>query len=232
MIGARTKKMMVNDTYEYEFIKSLLKPSSVCLDIGANVGFFTQLMAEYGNHVFAFEPDIDNFKILRDNIRYQQRSNYTLINKAVTDNTGLTRLYRCYSNIGMHRIYPSKYCLGDSVEIECTSIDEWWLPWSFSIDFVKIDVEGSELGVLQGMEKTITKFKPAMVVEFHPPSIEECGGPDNPRKIYNFLKKHYGSISLLATSFSPGTTDIPNISYDDLIKETYDAPARNIFVKG
>ena len=218
--------MIQNDPYEYEFIKKLLKPSMVCLDIGANEGYYTKLMAKCSKYVYAFEPDESNFASLV--LDMTEHTHCTLSKKAVTNYTGKTALYRCHSNIGMHRIYKTPWA--DSVTlVECIAIDDWLLPILTSLDFVKIDVEGSELGVLEGMGKTISHFKPKMVIEFHPPSLEEYD-KDSPRTIYNFLKKYYKKVNLMATSFIEGSKDIIDISYEDLIALTRDNPARNIFV--
>jgi hypothetical protein len=68
-----------------------------------------------------------------------------------------------------------------------------------------------------------------MVIEFHPPSLEEYD-VKSPRKIYNFLKKYYRKIDLLATSYIPESKTMSDISFDELIQQTYHNPARNIFV--
>jgi hypothetical protein len=79
------------------------------------------------------------------------------------------------------------------------------------IDFVKIDVEGSEHDVLKGMVKTMERFMPKMLIEFHPPTIQEKG--DNPEDIYKGLKSLGYDIRL-----------VPNIdetiSYEDLYAAT------------
>ena len=218
----------MQDTKLDEFIKSAVKPDMVCLDIGANVGYYTELMCEVGARVvYAFEPDIQNFTNLLKNTIDLDKGVRFLINKAVTNFIGRTALYRCHSDSGMHRIYKTQWA--DSITlVECTTIDDKDL---HQLDFVKIDVEGSELGVLEGMGKTITKFKPTMVIEFHPPSLEEYD-KDSPKAIYNFLKRHYKKVGLLATSYLEGSVTVDNISYDDLILQTRDNPARNIFVRG
>jgi hypothetical protein len=51
----------VYEPEETELIKKLVKPNDVCIDVGANVGYFTVLMAKLGAYVYAFEPEPSNF---------------------------------------------------------------------------------------------------------------------------------------------------------------------------
>jgi FkbM family methyltransferase len=219
----------IKDKYQYDFVKNQLKPDMVCLDIGANIGLFTTLMADKCKEVYAFEPDKDNFKVLKDNLKDYDRMKHALWNVAVTNYTGKIKLFQCETSNGMHRVYPSKWCVSDGKKVDCISIDDVLLPFFSRVDFVKIDVEGSEWGALQGMEKTIEKFKPKMVIEFHPPSLKECD-PDSPKKIYDFLIEKYKSVTLLASSFRSWSVDMPNISFNVLMDLTYHSSSRNIFV--
>jgi hypothetical protein len=55
------------------------------------------------------------------------------------------------------------------------------------VHFIKLDIEGAEYPALLGMRNILEKHKPDLLLEFHPPSIEECG--NSPEHLYNFLVK-------------------------------------------
>ena len=67
-------------------------------------------MAKLCNRVIAFEADVTNFSILKQNIIANSLDNVLAQAVAVGDHYGWTDLYLCNDNSGMHRIYPSKYC--------------------------------------------------------------------------------------------------------------------------
>lgn len=58
----------IHEKEETEFIKSFITGDMVCVDIGANIGYFTILMAKQAKHIYAFEADKSNFIQLRKNI--------------------------------------------------------------------------------------------------------------------------------------------------------------------
>ena len=219
------------DHYEYTYIrdKILLSNDFVCLDIGANTGDYTDLMASNCAHVYAFEPDSTNFESLRFFV--DKHKNVTLFKSAVTKTTGQTTLYKSSVNVGMHRIYETQWynkMVGTEL-VDCVSIDEFLLPILHKLDFVKMDIEGSEWGALQAMATTIGIFKPTMIIEFHAPSLDEFES-GSPKLIYDFLIKHYGKITLLATSYKSNSHDIEDISFKDLNAITTVYDSRNILV--
>ena len=205
-----------NDTFEpeeTELIKSIVKSNDVCLDIGANIGYFTILMAKRCKLVWSYEPETSNYQQLRKNILLNKTFNIYVNHVALTDKSGEGMLYLCPINNGMHRVYPSRFCDGTAI-VKTQKFDDAWDNLNhFQIDFIKMDAEGSELGVLKGMKGMLQILKPTIVMEFHPPSIEESGA--NPKEIYDLLKSIGYSIYL-----------IPNIkeefSYEELYLQTDD----------
>ena len=198
-----------NGEYEPEetkLIKSLVKSNDVCLDIGANIGYFTVLMAKQCKMVYAFEPEYTNFQLLAKNLMTNNINNVVGYNKAVSWKSGYDKLYICDKSHGMHRLYKSKHCNGH-LEVATIRIDSLGL----KPDFVKIDVEGFEHKVILGMIATLEEHHPTIVMEFHPPSIEESG--HHPRGIYDQLTVLGYDIRL-----------VPNIdetiSYEDLYNAT------------
>ena len=100
---------------------------------------------------------------------------------AVAETSAKTTLHLCDIGRGMHRIYPSQWCKEGITEVETVSIDDI----IEDADFIKIDIEGAELGALKGMIKLLKKDDTTIIMEFHPPSIEEYGA--KPREIYDFM---------------------------------------------
>jgi FkbM family methyltransferase len=192
---------------ETELIKKLVKPSDVCIDIGANVGYFTVLMAKQCRYVYAFEPEETNYELLKKNLEINQIKNVDIYDYAVTNADELKILYLCEASHGMHRLYPSKHCKVGQI-VKAMQFDSMF---DSPVDFIKMDIEGSEYGALKGMKNLLTNNDITMVMEFHPPSIIEYGA--NPKDIYDFLTELKYDIRL-----------VPNIdetiSYQDLYDKT------------
>jgi FkbM family methyltransferase len=205
---------------ETALIKQLLTPDWVCIDAGAHIGYFTLLMAKQCKWVDAFEPEESNFRLLFRNLSINKTSNVMPHKAAITDEDGYTNLYLCGINSGMHRVYHSNECT-DILRVATTKIDDI----VSKAEFIKMDIEGSEVRALKGMQKLLANNDIKMIMEFCPQYIEECG--DNPKEAYDLLNGLGYSIRLFPRFSSP-------ISYPDLELETNREPTgRNIFcVKG
>jgi FkbM family methyltransferase len=167
---------------ETTIIKKLVKKNHTVLDIGANIGYFTLIMAKQCKQVYGFEPEHRNFQTLKKNVKLNQLSNVKLYNLAVAETSGKATLHLCEGNRGMYRIYPSRWCNEGITEIETVRISDI----IHHADFVKMDVEGAELGALRGMKDLFNNNDITLLMEFHPPSIEEYGS--QPIAIYDLLK--------------------------------------------
>ena len=197
---------------ETELIKQLIKPDFICMDIGANIRYFTLLMAKFSlfGHVYAFEPEPSNFEMLKQNIALNKFGDITVYKEAVGDKNGTMPLYLCPTNNGMHRLYKSKWC-SDKTDtyVYTNQLDDYKFP---KIDFIKMDIEGAEFGALQGMIELLIRDRPILMIEFHPMSIKEYGA--NPEKVYQFLYMMGYRMRL-----------IPNmeyINYEQLYQKTND----------
>jgi len=152
---------------EIEWMKTLTNPKSFVLDIGANIGTHTIGISPYVKRVMAFEPDPDNFDLLVKNLAATMCGNVTPVPAAASDVLG---------NVGTQFDY-GKTSIIPSGEIPATPID--MIEGLPHIDFVKIDVEGMELKVLNGMRQTIASYKPQMLLEMQDPTTYA--------KTYDFL---------------------------------------------
>jgi len=166
------------ETFETELMGRLVRPGDTVLDVGANIGYYTlQFARQVGpqGHVFAFEPDPQNFALLKLNVRQNGYANVTLVPKAVAARSERRRLFRNRDNRGDHRIYAS----GDdreSVDIETVALDEFFAGDSRPIDFVKMDIQGAECEALSGMQSLLARNRHLrMFTEFWPRGMRLCG---------------------------------------------------------
>lgn len=161
----------VYEPLETHVVASHVGPGDVALDLGAHIGYYTLLMARLvgpTGHVFAFEPDPDNFALLERNVALNGYSTVTCVNAAVADREGRVTLYRSTTNPGDHRIYSSEEDR-DTVDVRCLRLDDHLRSRAPRVDFVKMDIQGAEPAALRGFEETLgANPRMRVVAEFWP----------------------------------------------------------------
>lgn len=149
--------------------KKLVK--GACLDIGANIGNHAMYFAKLFREVHAFEPSSDAFALLQQNTR--RLSNVQCHNFGLSNCQDRFTLNVPNDNIGAGRIEKHTKDSGASaVEISVVELDRFLSARELDIGFMKIDVEGHELQVLEGSAATIAKWRPAIVFEQQAQEIE------------------------------------------------------------
>lgn len=170
----------VYEPTQTEVVKEYVKEGDVVLDIGAHVGYYTLLFAQLvgsSGRVYSFEPDPDNFELLKKSVEINGYQNIILNQKAVSNKNGKIKLYLGDENRAINRIYNAN--IGDankSVEVDTVRIDDYFKNYDGKIDFIKIDVEGSESSVIEGMTLLLNKMKNLKIMtEFYPFLIKKFG---------------------------------------------------------
>lgn len=145
----------------------------VLYDIGANLGFFSMLGAHLAGHqeghVYALEAAPENAEAIRHNAVLNGIPNITVIAKAVSAHSGLGRLQivddQSWSKLEDYGEHPYTEQV---IEVELVSIDDLLASRELRPPtVVKIDVEGAEIAVLEGMRRTIAEHRPAIICELH-----------------------------------------------------------------
>lgn len=173
-------RLSLNSGYEpfqTKLIKDLVKEGDVILDIGANIGYYTLLFAKLvgiKGKVIAFEPSPENFNLLSRNIFINGYKNVVLVNKAVSNYVGKIKLYLSKDNKADDRIYNSGDGR-DSIEVESITLDNYLNGDMGKIDLIKVDVQGAEGGVVQGMQSLLSKNKVKLITEFWPFGLKKFG---------------------------------------------------------
>jgi FkbM family methyltransferase len=163
---------------ETHYTKQLVRKGDTYVDIGANVGYYTvlasHLVGEEGR-VIAFEPDPVSFRILEKNVLLNGLTNVTLEQKAVSNEKGVLQLFIAGDNKGDHRIYQTEEGR-PAIDIEAVKLDDYFADDSGSVDFVKIDTQGAEGIILEGMAGVIKDNDDiVMAIEYWPSGLDGLG---------------------------------------------------------
>jgi FkbM family methyltransferase len=161
---------------ETQIVSAAIRPGDVVLDVGANIGYYTLLFARLvgeSGRVIAFEPDPGNFRLLEKNVRANGYRNVVLKRQAVSDVTGKLRLYLSGPNKGDHRLYDSADGR-ESITVEATTLDH--AVGGDRVDFIKMDIQGSEPAALRGMAGVL-RANPhvRLITEFWPIGLKRFG---------------------------------------------------------
>ena len=160
-----------------------VKPGMSVVDIGANIGYFTILLASLVGErgvVVAVEPNPENIKLMEASRRVNGFDQVLIIQAAAGRHTGLLSLNVSYSNGITGEVSDNLNAILASHPVPGFALDGL-LPKDRQISLMKIDVEGAELNALIGLSQTIDRDHPVIVSEFSPgalPGISRCSGPE------------------------------------------------------
>jgi FkbM family methyltransferase len=141
----------------------------IALDVGADIGYYTlQLSSLVGSNgqVVAFEPIPKARERLEHNIATNQRTNIVVSELALGNQDGTVYLEDPFkkSRLNLNKTAAGEHDIKVTIRRMDDLVSEMNLP---AVDLVKIDVEGAEHEVLRGMEQTLKRFRPVLVVEVH-----------------------------------------------------------------
>lgn len=154
-------------------LRRLIKPGSIVLDVGANIGYFSLLFATWlkGNgEVHAFEPFPSTMQRLKRNLELNPRlKNVVHFHEtALSDSVGsMAMAAPDKGNSGCNYLNVS-----DAGSIAVTTLDTLVSQTRFPrIDLIKIDVEGCEVALLKGANQTLEQYRPILMIEINPGTL-------------------------------------------------------------
>ena len=167
-------------------LERLVEPGMRVLDVGANLGLYTVLLARRAGpngRIVAFEPDPELADLLRENCALNGCANVDVHAVALGQRNERLRLHRLVLNSGDNSLGARDGgWFREQVEVEVVALDAY-LP-DLRADFVKIDVQGWEVDVLRGMERLLAAG-PRLYVEFWPWGLRRAGR--TPEELVAFL---------------------------------------------
>ncbi|MEH1902563.1 MAG: FkbM family methyltransferase [Nostoc sp.] len=185
----------VFEELEISIFSSLLEEGMTVFDIGANVGYYTLMAASkigsYGR-VYAFEPDKDNFNILKKNVTLNKHSNVELLEYAVYDENSDLALSLSPDNKGDHRTYKNDSFSKERAyyTVKAIQLDSYFEGLNVYPNIIKMDIQGFEYFALKGMKNLIIQNPNVVVLltEFWPYGLK-ASGLESPVLFYNQLEE-------------------------------------------
>jgi len=156
-------------------LKTLKRQDAVIFDIGANIGTYATILAKSLPlaKIFCFEPQRLVYQMLCGNFAINNYDNCYPYNVALGDKSCVIDVaepnYYSNNDFGLFSLTEEKIpTSGNYYTLEVLTLDDFVNKFSIKqIDFVKVDVEGMDLAVLKGGKHTLSKFSPALLVEYN-----------------------------------------------------------------
>jgi len=166
----------IGEDFEQDFqvVRALLNNGDAAVDLGANMGSYTKFMADCvgaAGKVYSIEPIPETFDILQHMITRMDFSHVVATRCAVSDSIGevtleIPRLAHGDENRYEARIVETPSSQGMRlVRTASTTVDTILVNEEREVALIKCDVEGHEKNVIKGAKRSISKFKPAWLIE-------------------------------------------------------------------
>lgn len=159
---------------EADALQPFVRPGTLVIDVGANIGFFTRRFARWvspGGRVIAIEPESANIGRLRQRLADDgSASTVDILQAAVTDVPGPVRLE-------INAVHPGDHRIGDQGElVDGITLDNLIEARGWpAVSLIKIDIQGAEMRALAGAREVLTRFRPALYVEVDDRNLREFG---------------------------------------------------------
>lgn len=179
----------------------LLREGMTVIDVGANLGIYTLHALKLGCKVYSYEPTPSTYDLLNQNIKvngFLESKRAFTFNYAVGDREKTVKFSIC-QGISGHNHISGQEETSNTIDVPVVSLDQQHQ--GEKIDFIKIDIEGSEYEAFKGM-KNIIEHNPQIMIlmEFAPEYIKRAGY--EPQELLNLIKEYGLSMQMIEENTS------------------------------
>ncbi len=168
---------------EVRFVRSVLAPGDIAIDVGAHIGFFTMHMATLvgpSGTVYSFEPFDANADLLERSIAENRFGDRVVFERAAVGSTsGLATLTFPAETLNSGGAYllregDAPLAGNQTQTIKVAALDD--LRLQRPVRFIKMDVEGAEPQVIRGAARILAKDRPVILSELHATQLQRASG--------------------------------------------------------
>ena len=180
-VSRRIREEGIWEPYETSLVLDILRPGSVFVDVGANIGYFSIIAASVvgsEGQVLAFEPERENCRLLRESAVLNGFADVIHLEEAGLANTEAQgRLYLNEDNLGDHQIYSDDEEERGSIPIQLLNGSEYLSSRLSRLDLLKVDTQGSEFDVMSGLMPFLAELTDPVriIIELTPLSLRKAG---------------------------------------------------------
>lgn len=193
---------------ESAFIVGNVRETDICVDIGANVGFYTIHLAKKARRgmVHSFEPVPLNYQVLALNVLTNGLSNVVMNNFAVGDTDGEANFCIARDGAFSSLVDTGRRIIVETAKTQVMKLDSYCSESKLPrIDILKVDVEGAELAVIRGAAELLadSERRPRLVMlELFEPMLRQLGG--SILEVQGLMQRHgYSPFVFVRNRFVP-----------------------------
>jgi FkbM family methyltransferase len=149
-----------------DMISLAILDARLFIDVGAHVGYYTLLASKIAKEIISIEPNPFNYKLLKFNLRINKIKNVYALNIAASNYNGESGIFipKLKGKIATDESRLDNNISKIKIKVK---LDNLLLKIRKNPDVIKIDVEGSEMQVLEGLQETLRKGVKCLMIEVH-----------------------------------------------------------------
>lgn len=197
----------------------VLRPGMVFFDVGSHFGYFSLLASHLvgpSGQVHAFEPTPSTFEVVSKNLAGLPNARANNVAAFREDTDLIFRDYgiefSAFNSLGASKLTPAEEARARprEVRVRARAIDSYVAETGVTPDFLKIDTEGAELPVLEGMERLLRTRRPMLTLEVGDVGTQ-AGERESRRVVDHMLARGYDALEWSGDRLVPHT---PRERYD------------------
>ncbi|HEY3110063.1 MAG TPA: FkbM family methyltransferase [Chloroflexota bacterium] len=198
------------ETEQADFVRRTLQPGQVALDLGANVGYFSIILANRvgpEGRVYAFEPLARNADLLARSIEENRFGDRLILERAaVGERAGAGCLIEMRGGLSSGTAFLDAAAAGpaegyEAHRVPVVALDAY--PFAGRLAFVKMDVEGAELLAVRGGRERLGRDRPVILAELNPVQLRRVSGCDPAELVAELESLGYRAHTLPAGAGAP-----------------------------
>ena len=218
-------------------LDKILSPGNVVLDIGANIGYYALMELNIigpGGYLIAVEPSPWNVNLLEKNLDLNKKSkNVRVVLGAISSSRGTDTFHLASSsNLNTFQNYGTvaQHLTGETIEVNTYRVAEVLTEEELrrGVDLIRMDVEGHEVDVIEGLLKDIREgtLSPSIIFETH---ISRYNDENDMSACLKALFECGYRTKYIASSWKPGTERINKFGYKEFTSIKTDGCVRAVF---